>query len=197
MAKEVEAILIQTPYPSLAALPANHDIRLILRQMVNIASSTADRQKTPITLSQRIVQFLYKTNSSLGREVYVALLEQLCHQYENVAKEAIPWLIYSEDEVSKITPYFSFCIKPSFQRKLSVPGVTVTLLRSGLIGITQQDQHLARSLLNEPKPSLQNFASALIRECLTCDPPLTSQSGFHLTIDVLSEIVQANRATDE
>jgi CCR4-NOT transcription complex subunit 1 len=56
---------------------------------------------------------------------------------------------------------------------------------------------LAKSLLNEPKPSLQNFAAGLIRECLTCDPPLASQSGFQYTIEVLGQIVQANKATDE
>ncbi|KAI0028354.1 Not1-domain-containing protein [Vararia minispora EC-137] len=180
LAKNAEAILSQTTYSSLAVLPANHELRGALRQMLMVAAQCTDRVKTPIVLSQRIVQLLYKTASSLGREVYVALLEQLCTHFENVAKEAIPWLIYSEDE-----------------RKLSVPSVTVTLLRCGLISIAQQDQQLAKSLLSEPKPSLQNFAAGLVRECLTCDPPLTSQSGFQYTIEVLGQIVQANKATDE
>jgi len=68
--------------------------------MLILAAQSADRAKTPLLLSQRIVQFLYKTTSPLGRELYVALLEQLCNHFDNVAKEAIPWLIYSEDEVS-------------------------------------------------------------------------------------------------
>jgi len=50
--------------------------------------------------------------------VYVALLDQLCHSFEDVAKEAITWLLYAEDE-----------------RKFNVP-VTVTLLRSGLVNTT-------------------------------------------------------------
>jgi hypothetical protein len=50
-------------------------------------------------MSQKIVQLLYKTPSQLGREVYVALLDQLCQSFEEVAKEAITWLLYAEDEV--------------------------------------------------------------------------------------------------
>ena len=50
-------------------------------------------------MSQKTVQLLYKTSTQLGREIYVALLEQLCHSFEEVAKEAINWLIYAEDEV--------------------------------------------------------------------------------------------------
>ena len=42
---------------------------------------------------------MYKTTSQLGREIYVAILDQLCHAFEEVAKEAISWLIYSDDEV--------------------------------------------------------------------------------------------------
>ena len=51
-------------------------------------------------MSQKIVQLMYKTTSQLGREIYVAILDQLCHAFEEVAKEAISWLIYSDDEVS-------------------------------------------------------------------------------------------------
>ena len=80
-------------------MPPNHEIRALLRQMLLISLQSPDRAKTPVLLSQRIVQFLYKTTTVLGREIYVALLEQLCNYFENVAKEAIPWLIYSEDEV--------------------------------------------------------------------------------------------------
>ena len=50
-------------------------------------------------MSQKIVQLMYKTTSQLGREIYVAILDQLCHVFEEVAKEAISWLIYSDDEV--------------------------------------------------------------------------------------------------
>jgi CCR4-NOT transcription complex subunit 1 len=64
-----------------------------------LADEAADRERTPLMMSQKIVQLLYKTNSPLGREVYVALLDQLCRSFDDVAKEAITWLLYAEDEV--------------------------------------------------------------------------------------------------
>jgi CCR4-NOT transcription complex subunit 1 len=91
--------MIQYPNQTLATLPPNHDIRHLVRQTMLLAEEAADRERTPLMMSQKIVQLLFKTTSSLGREVYVALLDQLCHSFEDVAKEAITWLLYADDEV--------------------------------------------------------------------------------------------------
>jgi CCR4-NOT transcription complex subunit 1 len=101
--------MIQLPVQSLAALPSNHDIRHLLRQILYLANEAVDRQRTPLMMSQKIVQLLYKTPSQLGREVFVALLDQLCHTFEDVAKEAITWLLYAEDEVCQ---FLSQCRQP-------------------------------------------------------------------------------------
>jgi CCR4-NOT transcription complex subunit 1 len=71
----------------------------LVRQILFLAAGSVDQHRTPLLMSQKIVQLLYKTPSQLGREVYVALLDQLCHSFEDVAKEAITWLLYAEDEV--------------------------------------------------------------------------------------------------
>lgn len=92
--------MLQLPYQSLTQLPASHEIRLLFRQIIFLAAESADRRQTPLHMSQKIVQLMYKTPSQLGREIYVAILDQLCHAFEEVAKEAISWLIYSDDEVS-------------------------------------------------------------------------------------------------
>lgn len=60
----------------------------------------ADRVGTPLYISQKLVQQLYKTPSQLGREIYAAMLKDLCNNFEDVEKEAVNWLIHSEDEVS-------------------------------------------------------------------------------------------------
>ncbi len=92
--------MLQYPTQSLATLPANHDIRHLVRQIMLHADEARDRERTPLLMSQKIVQLLYKTTSPLGREVYVAILVQLCRNFENVASEAITWLLYAEDEVA-------------------------------------------------------------------------------------------------
>jgi len=150
LVKDLEAPLSQLPMQPLATLPPNHEVR------------------------HAILQLLYKTSQQLTREVYVVLSDQLCRTFEDVAKEAITWLIYADDE-----------------RKLNVP-VTVTL-RNGLISITQQDQQLTKFLFADAKPTLHNFAPGLIRECLTCDPLLASQSRFRFTVEVLSQIRQTGK----
>ena len=98
--------------------------------------------------------------------------------------------------VLPMTPSISVSNDDLGQRKLNVP-VTATLLRRGLISITQQDQQLAKFLFADPKATLQNFATGLIRECLTCDPPLASQNQFSFTIEVLSQIMQTGKANNE
>lgn len=103
LTRDLEAVMLQYPNQSLANLPSNHDIRHLVRQIMLLAEDAANRERTPLMMSQKIVQLLYKTNSPLGREVYVALLDQLCRLFEDVAKEAITWLLYAEDEVSSFS----------------------------------------------------------------------------------------------
>lgn len=91
--------MIQLPAQSFSVLPQNHDVRHLVRQVVYLTLESVDRARTPLVFSQKIVQLLYKTPTQLGREVYVTLLDQLCRTYEDVAKEAISWLLYAEDEV--------------------------------------------------------------------------------------------------
>ena len=177
--RDLESLIVQLHIPSLSALPSNHDIRHLLRQVLYTAAESVDRHRTPLLMSQKIVQLLYKTSSQLGREIYVTLLDQLCRAFEDVAKEAITWLLYAEDE-----------------RKLNIP-VTVTLLRSGLVNVSLQDQQLAKSLFQDPRPSLQSFAAGLVRECLSSEPPVASQSQLTYTIEVLGQLAQASKANEE
>lgn len=100
LTRDLEAVVVQVPAQSLSVLPPTHDIRVLFQRILSLADDAADRERTPLMISQKIVQMLYKTNSQLGREIYVAILDQLCHAFDEVAKEAITWLLYAEDEVS-------------------------------------------------------------------------------------------------
>ncbi|KAF8636597.1 hypothetical protein AX17_003407 [Amanita inopinata Kibby_2008] len=179
LARDLEAVMIQIPMQSLSTLPPNHDIRHLVRQILYLAVEAVDRQRTPLMMSQKIVQLLYKTPSQLGREVYVALLDQLCHSFEDVAKEAITWLLYSDDE-----------------RKYNVP-VTVTLLRSGLLNVTLLDQQLAKMLFTDARPNLLNYIAVLIRESLSCDPAVASQAQFAYSIEILDQLSHSGKVNEE
>jgi CCR4-NOT transcription complex subunit 1 len=75
--------------------------------------------------------------------------------------------------------------------------VTATLLRSGVIKFQEQDRHLATLLFNDTRPNLVNYVAGLIRECLSHDPPIASQSQFACCIEVLAKLFQAGKTTEE
>jgi len=75
--------------------------------------------------------------------------------------------------------------------------VTITLLSSGLVNFTLQDQQLAKLLFEDPRPILMNFTANLIRECLSSDPPVATQGQFVYSVEMLSQLEQAGKATDE
>jgi CCR4-NOT transcription complex subunit 1 len=75
--------------------------------------------------------------------------------------------------------------------------VTVTLLRSGLVNITLQDQQLAKLLFEDARPILMNFTANLIRQCLSTDPPVATQGQFVFSLEMLNQLEQAGKATEE
>lgn len=105
---KLEAALAESPSASLSSIPPGHEIQTIVHRILALATDSSDRVRIPLAMSQKIVQHLYKTPSQLGRELYVTMLERLCQSFEDVAKEAITWLIYAEDEV--FLPSLSFVV---------------------------------------------------------------------------------------
>lgn len=75
--------------------------------------------------------------------------------------------------------------------------MTVTLLRSGLVNITLQDQQLAKLLFDDARPILMNFTANLIRQCLSTDPPVATQGQFVFSLEMLNQLEQAGKATEE
>jgi CCR4-NOT transcription complex subunit 1 len=97
---EVEKYVGAAEKRSLSMLPADHEIRSLIHNVVVVANQSANRDQTTLIISQKVVQFLYKSGSPLGREVYVLMLQQLCDLVPKVSKEVKQWLIYAEDTVS-------------------------------------------------------------------------------------------------
>ena len=61
------------------------------------------------------------------------------------------------------------------QRKLNI-AVAVALLCSGLVNTSLQDQQMAKSLFQNPRPTLQSFAAGLVREYFSSDLPVATQN---------------------
>ena len=97
----MEALLSECPFPTLAAVPAGHELRSLVPFLRALSREHIDR-RAPINMSQKIVQLLYKTTTQLGRDVYAAFLIEMCEEHADLKREVANWFIYAVDDVSQI-----------------------------------------------------------------------------------------------
>ncbi|KAF9558989.1 hypothetical protein EC968_006772 [Mortierella alpina] len=168
---ELDRLISHSPSMPLAALPPNHDIKMLARLVTSIPAQSLVPDEMALTCSQKIVQLLYKTEQTLSRDVYAFILEQLCTLYSKVAKEVTEWLIYADDE-----------------RKFNVP-VTVTLIRAGLVSLVGQDIQLAR-LIELGRSGVVEYTIKLIRECVLSEQPCANRNEFINSLNVLNRLAQ-------
>lgn len=166
---ELEKMLAMTNVPNFSSLPGNHDIAVLVRQIPMLAMSSFDKAEAARTFAQKVVQLLYKSETQLGREMYVALLERLCDISQNVGALVTSWLTHADDE-----------------RKYNVP-VTVALIKANLINLPEQDQELA-NLIDSGRTSAIDFTARLIRACLFDEVPLVNRQEFIASLEALSRL---------
>ncbi|KAM0787180.1 hypothetical protein ACM66B_006427 [Microbotryomycetes sp. NB124-2] len=175
---ELESLLAQEPDQALARVPAEADIRQVMSQVLKVASKSAARDETALAYSQKVVQLLYRSASSLAREVFTVLLEQLCTLSVKVAREVMAWLVYAEDE-----------------RKFNVP-VTIALVQAQLINLAELDTQLAKFVVRDYKPSVIDFASMLASECLSATPPIATVEQLSHCLDALAQANRSGKGTE-
>ncbi|KAF9948497.1 hypothetical protein BGZ72_009597 [Mortierella alpina] len=168
---ELDGMINQSPSMPLAALPPNHETKMLARLVTSIPAQSCSPDEMALTFSQKIVQLLYKTEQTLSRDVYAVILEQLCTLSSKVAKEVTEWLIYADDE-----------------RKFNVP-VTVTLIKAGLVSLVGQDIQLAR-LIELGRPGVVEYTIKLIRECVLSEQPCANRNEFINSLNVLNRLAQ-------
>lgn len=165
---ELETLVSQTNAPNFASLPPLHDIRVIIRQVPTLASSSFDKVETARAFAQKVVSRLYKSETQLAREVYVVLLERLCVVSPNVGTLVTYWLTHVDDE-----------------RKYNVP-VTVALIKAGLINVMEQDQELGH-LVESGRPTAIDFAAQLVNSCIF-EENLASPQDFAISLEAISRL---------
>ncbi|CAM0140611.1 CCR4-NOT core subunit cdc39, variant 2 [Umbelopsis sp. WA50703] len=174
---ELDKQTSQTNISTFNALPPNHDIRLLVRQIPILALSSFDKVEAALTFAQKVVQLLYKCDTNLARETYVVLLERLCETSVSVAKEVTSWLTHADDE-----------------RKYNVP-VTTALIKAGLIILPEQDLELAK-LIDSGRPTVIDFTARLMRACVFEDPPCATRQDFSASLEALGRLIQRGKVPD-
>ncbi|WVQ85274.1 hypothetical protein IAT38_007439 [Cryptococcus sp. DSM 104549] len=177
LAAEIQNLLAQTNVATISALPADHEIRGLIRGLVIVANQSVHRETTTLAIAQKVVQLLYRSGAQLAREVYVYLLQQLCDLSAKVNKEVKQWLIYAEDV-----------------RKLNIP-VTVTLLRAQSIPVHELDAALSQVIIRSYTPEALDFVARLIRECSISEQAFVPRPAFSHSLAALLKMHEAGRTT--
>ncbi|KAJ3415017.1 hypothetical protein HDV05_005662 [Chytridiales sp. JEL 0842] len=159
----------------IGTLPAQHEIRTMLRQISMFINQAFTREEMVILFCQKIVQQLFKTETNIGRECLVLILERLFELSKRVAKEITAWFVYADDE-----------------RKYNVP-VTLILLQVRLLNVQELDMQLAR-LIEVGQQNVYEYCADLLRAAILDEPPCASQDAFFNTIQALSSLSRKEEA---
>lgn len=97
---ELDRLIRTSGISTCALLPPNHDICLLMRQIPLLITQSPTPLQTMLTFVEKVVYMLYKSNTNFALEAYTGFLQSLFEMSVDVAKEALLWIVYSEDEVS-------------------------------------------------------------------------------------------------
>ncbi|GAA5866964.1 hypothetical protein JCM3774_003736 [Rhodotorula dairenensis] len=173
-----KALAAEAPASNLTGVAQDSELRRLLQQIPLVAASSLAIDETALACSQKVVQLLYRSETTLARDTYVFLLDRLCAISAKVAKEVTMWLVYAEDE-----------------RKFNVP-VTVALLQSRFINVAELDLQLAKSVVRDFRPSVVDFVAGLLAACLAEVPPVATREQFANSFEALNQAVRQGKATD-
>ncbi|KAI8142365.1 CCR4-Not complex component, Not1-domain-containing protein [Fennellomyces sp. T-0311] len=155
--------------PSFDSLPAQHNIRLIIREVLLLVMSSFDKTEIVRDLAQRLMHLLYRSETQLAIETHVVLLDRLCEISPEVAQQVKAWIGRVDDE-----------------RKFVVP-VTLSLIKAGMIHLPDYDRELSR-LVEQGHSSAIDYTVRLIHATLFADPPLATRQDLITSLEALRRI---------
>jgi len=176
---ELEKAIKESTEKSFAELSEKSKVRLLISQILPTVSKPNSSEEITFHLSQKIMQLLYKSETTLERETYAVILEDLCEFSRKVKGEVVAWLLYSEEE-----------------RKYDIE-VTYVLLKIKLINHVELDMQLSRLIENNKKDIVVTYAADLIKEALFDEPSIAQYKDYINTIRVFVNLEQRGTASDK
>ncbi|KAJ3349536.1 hypothetical protein HDU83_000454 [Entophlyctis luteolus] len=164
-------------FTAVAQLPAQHEVKVLLRQIFQFLASF-NRDDIFLVTGQKIVGQLFKIENSLSRESYALLLERIFDLSKRTAKEIVSWFLFSSDE-----------------RRLNA-AVVLIMIRVHLLPIVDLDIHLARAILNG-EPKAVEFAGQLLKAVLLNDPPYAAYDDFFNLLESLDGVAAKGEGDEE
>ncbi|KAJ2545164.1 CCR4-NOT core subunit cdc39 [Coemansia sp. RSA 1853] len=160
---------------TLSQLPSQHEACLYARDILVLAVRSASPDDTAMDFAQALVNYLYRSETRLGIDLYVLLLARMCEMSGRVAKEVTSWLAFADDE-----------------RKFNV-AATLALIGEGLVSTDDEDGQVAR-LIEANRPGAVDFAVRLLRRVLA-GGTVVSARAFGKTVQGLAKLAQSGQAS--
>ena len=166
LVNDLNRLLIENPNVPLQSLNAQHPVKISVQQLFWLISQSGNPDESCLIFSEKIVNYLFLTESALAREVYVLVLRRLADFSKPLASELAEWFMYNTDS-----------------QKYNVD-VILTLLRADIISCLELDIHLSRQL-EISKDAHIEFILDLLSNCCLGESPLYSYVDFLFTYESL------------
>lgn len=161
---------------SVGQLGAEDEIKALMKRLVTLAAAEpTNRDEACLVISQKLVQLLFRTNSTnnspLLIDIAILLLAKIFEYSSRVSKEVTNWILVSTDE-----------------RKYNVAAMA-GLLSSGLVYVLDFDVQLARQIESGISKAVP-FAVELIRKCIFSTPPIAAPYDLVYSLESLGRVLK-------
>lgn len=151
---------------------SDHEIQGLVSEIPEIILQCVSRDEAALAIAQKVFKRLYENpSSSLHVSTHIAVLVTIRDVCKRVLKELTSWVVYSDEE-----------------RKFN-KDITVALIRSELINLTEYNMHLAKLVDGGRNAAATEFAIFLVQTCVFQEPGVSASELYNL-IEALGKAAQ-------
>ncbi|XP_057867287.2 uncharacterized protein LOC131074644 isoform X3 [Cryptomeria japonica] len=151
---------------------SEQELQGLVSEIPEIILQCISRDEAALAIAQKVFKRLYENASnSLHVSTHMTILSSIRDVCKRVVKELTSWVIYSDEE-----------------RKFN-KDITVGLIRSELINLTEYNIHLAKLVDGGRNASATEFAIFLVQTCVVQEPGVSVSELFNL-IEALGKVAQ-------
>lgn len=146
------------------------EVRAAMNEIPEIIVQCVSRDEAALAIAQKVFKRLYENTTSQAHVVvHLGILESIRDVCKRVVKELTSWVVYSDDD-------------RKYNRE-----ITVGLIRSELINLTDYNLHLAKWIDGGRNKDAVDFAAYLVKTCVIEEAGVSSTE-FYNVIDALGKL---------
>mmetsp|Transcript_518 Transcript_518/g.1826 ORF Transcript_518/g.1826 Transcript_518/m.1826 type:complete len:2264 (-) Transcript_518:4073-10864(-) len=152
---KINAIIQQDPQTPLEALPKEHELRTLPKELASTVRQAVSREEAALAIAQKTFMRLYELPASrLAVDIHVAILEAICDVEPRLYDSEITnWVLFNDKKLSR--------------------NATLALVNKRLVKLNELDTYLASSLADAKDPAATELAVAVVQRCIVKDKTMT------------------------